>query len=114
MDTNRLSVFQDEPISVEALQGEIAAFVRSKVGDGLPITVTVVIGKLHPLDTLPLRHVEECIFRAAPSSVESPVSTKRLSRAAGYGCSSYFRDAVASLVDRGFLVRVTGGIRKAK
>jgi hypothetical protein len=58
---------------------------------------------------MPLRDVEDAAMKAA---TDTPVSVKRLATLAGYSYGSYFREAVRALVDRGLLVRVTGGVRR--
>src|SRR5262249_37796457 len=65
-------------------------------------------------DNRRVRDVEAAAFGAAPGPTEEPISVRRLARPAGYAHSGHFRDAVAGLLDTGFLVRVRGGVRQAK
>jgi hypothetical protein len=55
--------------------------------------------------------VKVCILSAATSM---PMTIMRLSRAAGYVYSQWFRDHVNALVDAGQLVRTARGIRRPK
>jgi len=58
------------------------------------------------------RQVIACILEAAPGSAERPVTIKRLAELAGYAYTKHFRDAVNELVDREWLARTAGGVRK--
>lgn len=60
-----------------------------------------------------LRDIELNILEATPKPNEAPITMKSLAQVAGYGWNSHYRDAVNSLVERGLLVRVRGGIRKS-
>jgi hypothetical protein len=60
-----------------------------------------------------LRDIELNILEAAPAATEPPITMKKLAQAAGYGWNHHYRDAVNSLVDRGLLLRLRGGVRKA-
>ncbi len=61
----------------------------------------------------PLRDIEATTLEAAPLADAKPVSVRQLARRAGYRDSGHFREAVAQLIDRGLLVRVRGGVRRA-
>ena len=61
---------------------------------------------------LPFRAVERAVLKAAPGPTETPATIKQLARRAGYGNNGHFQEAVRSLIDRGLLVRVRGGIRR--
>lgn len=63
---------------------------------------------------LVLKEIERCIMEAAPRADAEPFTMTKLARIAGYSPNGYFRGHVASLVDRGLLIRITGGVRKAK
>lgn len=60
----------------------------------------------------PLRDVEAAALQAAPGSAERPVTVKKLAVLAGYRDTDHFREAVRQLVDRGYLERVRGGVRR--
>jgi hypothetical protein len=61
-----------------------------------------------------LAPVKSSILEAAPGPQQCPLGLRALAKRAGYAYSSYFRAAVSELVDAGLLVRITGGVRKAK
>lgn len=97
--------------------------VRAADDSGMMVTITISLvngatncppGTPVGAPTVPLREIERCILEAAPGSDGAPVSVKALSRLAGYQCSSYFREAVRGLIDRGLLARFTNGVRRCK
>jgi hypothetical protein len=61
-----------------------------------------------------LRGIDQCALDAAPKPGAEPATIKTLARLAGYAYGSHFREAVRRLIDLGELVRVTGGVRRAK
>lgn len=61
----------------------------------------------------PLRDVEAFTLEAAPAHDARPVSVRQLARLAGYKDTGHFREAVNQLLERGLLVRIRGGVRKA-
>jgi hypothetical protein len=66
-----------------------------------------------PAVGVPLRDVEATTFEAAPAHDARPVSVRQLARLAGYRDSGHFREAVNQLLERGLLVRIRGGVRRA-
>ncbi len=56
--------------------------------------------------------VQVCALKAAPGPTERPVPVKKLAALSGYRYNSHFRAAATSLIERGLLVRVSGGVRR--
>jgi hypothetical protein len=67
-----------------------------------------------PAPALPQRAVEAKALKAAPGPAELPITLKQLAKKAGYGNNGHFQEAVRGLIDRGLLLRVRGGIRRAR
>jgi hypothetical protein len=93
----------DGPARLELNELGRAVFER---GEPLPTSLPPV--------PMPLRDVEAIAMRIAPAHDAEPMSVKAMARKAGYSSkSSHFREAVRGLVDRGLLVRIRGGVRRA-
>ena len=76
------------------------------------LVLTPVGEKELPEAARQLRDIELNILEAAPKPTEPPITMKKLAQVAGYGWNHHYRDAVNSLVERGLLARVRGGIRR--
>lgn len=77
------------------------------------VTLEDLLNPIKPPLPFPLRDVEDAAMKAAPGPTERPVSIRALARRAGYSDTGHWREAVNQLVDRGLLVRVRGGVRRA-
>lgn len=60
----------------------------------------------------PTREIERTVLEAAPGPDQPAVTVAKLAKLAGYAHSSYFRDAVRKMINAGWLVRISTGIRK--
>jgi hypothetical protein len=88
---------------------ELAAALKDATVAGVSVSISLTVR--HAME---LSGVKKAAFEAAPGPDEPPVKLRRLARLAKrpHG-GSYFRKVVMELVDDGFLVRVSGGVRKA-
>jgi hypothetical protein len=99
--------------SVDSL-AEIAAALKDATVSGINVQVLLTVRHQMAGDVeAELRGVKRAAFDAAPGPDEPAVTLRRLARLAKWKHGSYFRTAVRELVDDGFLVRVSGGVRKA-
>lgn len=114
-----------EESDLEPLEKPLARTATAEVG-GWQVTVTVCrydgparlvlspVGERElPEAAKALRDIELNILEAAPKADKAPITMRLLAQVAGYGWNSHYRNAVNSLVERGLLVRIRGGVRLA-
>lgn len=77
---------------------------------GLRLVVSLSHGKCPVAKLIQLSDLHRAILGAVTAN---PTPIKTIAKKAGYALSSHFREAVRELVDRGEILRVTGGIRTA-
>jgi hypothetical protein len=69
----------------------------------------------HPPAIESLRDIEKEIFAAAPANHQKPMTVKAIARRtkSKYGYNTHFRESVRRLIEKGFLERIPGGVRRA-